>query len=397
MTKPIIIIGSGLAGYMLAKEFRKLDSKSSLEIVTMSDGCFYSKPLLSTALTNQKNPQSLALSDKDTMAKQLNATIRAYSQVMGIDAHNQSITCSYCDDSTNKEIEIPYSHLVLACGAEKIKPSLEGDINNESICSINSLEDYRNFYSWLQNKKHIAILGSGLVGCEFANDLINAGYQVDIISAGEYPLANLVPEPVAKGLKEALEEKGVKWHVNCVAKAIHSIGVSNKYEIILNNNSRLNVDGVLSAVGIRPQLKLAQQTGIDTHRGILVNRHLQTNISSIYALGDCAEVDGHVKQFVAPLMQCARALAKNLVGVEEPVEYPPMPVVVKTPASPLIISPPLQDTPVEWQVNGDGRNIRALCYDNHGKLKGFALLGECVREKNQFISQLPSLLGSVNK
>ena len=89
--KNIVIIGTGLAGYLLAKEFRKYDTKTPITLITKSDGYFYSKPLLSTALAHHKTPEQLFISDAETLCKQLNAIILTHCDVFRIDADNRRV------------------------------------------------------------------------------------------------------------------------------------------------------------------------------------------------------------------------------------------------------------------------------------------------------------------
>lgn len=375
---PLIIIGSGLAGYMLAKEWRKLDPDTPLTIVTADDGAFYSKPLLSTALTQQKTPGQLVVANAETMSQELNADIICGSYVTAIDPAANTVHCG-------QQI-FKFSRLVLACGAETVAPQLTGDAL-ASIQTINNLCDYRHFRHWLSDKKQLAILGAGLVGCEFANDLLNAGYAVTLIAPDAYPLAAVLPAQVGHLLQEKLAGVGAVWRLGQTPTTVNHHG--QQVIITLSDGREISVDGVISAVGLRPQLSLARQAGMTVNRGIVVNRWLQTNFSHIFALGDCAEVDGLVQMYVAPLLQGARALAKILAGGRDPVHYPVTPIVLKTPALPLIFSATPARVVGEWHIEGEGHHLRALFHDQSGQLRGFVLTGEKIRDKMPLAKQLP--------
>lgn len=374
----LVIIGSGLAGYMLAKEWRKLDANTPLTIVTADDGAFYSKPLLSTALTQQKNPEQLIITNANTLSQELNAKIICYTEVKSIDAVNQTIFL-------NQEL-IKFSRLVLACGAEVIFPKINGNAAKEML-SVNSLTDYRLFRKKIAGKKKLAILGTGLVGCEFANDLVNAGFEVMSISPDPYPLASVLPQEVGLQLQQFLAAKGVQWRLNNLVSELNY--QNEEFIFTLSDGQELKTAGVLSAIGLRPKTELAKKAGLIVNRGIVVNRFLQTNFSNIFALGDCAEVNGLVQMYVAPLLQCARALARTLAGSGEPVHYPAMPIVVKTPAFPLVFSPCPAGITGTWQITGEGHHLQALFYDVDSKLRGFVLAGDKVRDKISLAKQLP--------
>src|SRR3990167_3892672 len=381
MSHPTIIIGAGLAGYQLARELRKLDSTMSLTLVTADAGDYYSKPLLSTALSSSKTAETLSTATAPAMAQQLNAVILTETPVNAIDPVKKAILM--------QDKKLFYSHLVLACGADVIKPNLQGNAAHK-ILSINHLYHYAEFRDLIKNKKRIALLGAGLIGCEFANDLSNVGYEVHVIAPNNAPLDLLIPEKVGKLLQTALEQNGVTFHLGCIAERIDNTK-DNDYCLTLSNGSRLNVEFVLSAIGLKPHVGLAETANIAINRGILVNRYLETSVPPIYALGDCAEVEGHVLPYITPLLNCSRALAKTLTGNRTAVDYSAMPITVKTPAHPIVVCPPPKNVPRDWQIEANNNNVRALFYDKQKNLQGFVLTNEAVKEHGELAKQLPSL------
>ncbi|MBV8803307.1 MAG: FAD-dependent oxidoreductase [Gammaproteobacteria bacterium] len=377
---PIIIIGTGLAGYQVAREFRKIDPTSPLTLITADDGRYYPKPQLSTVFTSGKSPDMLVTATADTMASQLHATIFTHSPVTAIDPVNKNVFI-------NNE-SLHYRKLVLACGADVISPQLQGD-GIQDVLSINHLYHYTMFHELIQNKKNIAILGAGLIGCEFANDLSNAKYKVHIIAPAPAPLDLLIPEKIGKLLQQALEENGVQFHLPCTVTYVNKI--ENGYNLELSNGNELEVDFVLSAIGLRPHILLATTANISTNRGILVNRYLETSVPDIYALGDCAEVEGHILPYITPILNCARSLAKTLADERTPVEYPAMPVVVKTPAHPIAVCPPPKNMEGAWQIETDNKNTRALFYNTTKQLFGFVLTNDAVKDRVNLAKQVPAL------
>ena len=161
--------------------------------------------------------------------------------------------------------------------------------------------------------------------------------------------------------------------------------------VSLNNGETIDADIVLSAVGVRPRIDLAQASGLEVNHGIVTNRKLETSAANVYAFGDCAEVAGHVLVYVAPLMAAARALGKTLSGESTEVSYPAMPVTIKTPACPVCVAPVAPDTQGEWQVTEDGNNVRAEFRAPDGSLLGFALTGDATKEKMALQKELPAI------
>lgn len=376
----LVIIGSGLAGYMVAKEWRKHDTTTPLTIITQGKGDFYSKPLLSTALTHKRTPEVLPTSSATQMAEQLNANIITDTKVNAIQPENKTII--YNDEA------LTYDKLVLAVGADTIKPVIMGNAADKLI-SVNSLEEYSVFRNKLHSDARITILGAGLVGCEFANDLANVGHRVEVVALCPYPLDRLLTPEMGEVVKASLEQSGISWHLSQSVERIDQDGDS--FVLMLNNGEHLKSDVVLSAVGLRPHINLAKAAGLRVGRGILVDKFLATSAESVYALGDCAEVCGCLLQYVAPLLACSRALGKTLAGEPTEVIYPAMPVVLKTPACPLVVSPPPQDVDGEWKMSGTQFDRRALFYDTHQQLRGFALTGAMVKERAELQKLLPPI------
>ena len=169
-------------------------------------------------------------------------------------------------------------------------------------------------------------------------------------------------------------------------------GQGDAIGITLDNGTVLTTDVVLSATGLQPNCDLARATGIRTNRGIVVDRHLQTTAPDVYALGDCAEVEGLVLPFIMPITHAARALAAALAGKPAPLTYPAMPVLVKTPACPTIVSPPASGAAGEWQVTQEPDGVKSLFVDPSGRLLGYALNGKATAERAKLTPQLPPVL-----
>lgn len=366
----------------MAREFRKLDAETSIQIISADHGGFYSKPMLSNALATGKTPTSILNANAEKMAEQLKMTIRSHSRVTAIDPSGKTMTLQAGE-------KLSYSQLILALGADPVRLPLEGD-GAEAILSVNDLDDYHQLCTALLGKKDVTILGAGLIGCEFANDLAVAGYRVRVIDISAQPLGRLLPQAAGAFLRRRLEAIGVIFHLGATTQCVERIYESLR--LTLANGEIIQTDVVLSAIGLRPRTALAEAAGIAVNRGIAVSRSLQTRYPDIYALGDCAEVEGRVLPFVMPIMHAARGLAATLAHTPTSVKYPAMPVLVKTPACPTVVSPPDPDRQGEWQVEESKEGVRALFQDTEGRLLGYALLGMATKQKNLLAAQLPAVM-----
>lgn len=377
---PIVIVGSGLTGYSLAREFRKLDKATPLLIITADHGESYSKPMLSNALAQGKSPDQLVMATSVQQAAQLPAELLTLTTLRAIDPANKTL------DTTRGTIS--YGRLVLALGAHQRRVSLAGD-GAADVLTVNNLDDYRAFRQRLNDgARRIAIIGAGLIGCEFANDLRAGGHAVDLIARGAEPLDALVPAAIGADLRAALIAAGVTWHGPTTATRVTRDGQG--LSVHLENGDVIHADVVLSATGLAPNIDIAREAGLSVNRGIVVNALLQTSAAHVYAAGDCAEVGGTLLPYVMPLMNQARSLAKTLAGEPTPVSYPVMPVVVKTPAFPIVAVPPPANTPGTWRMEPVAAGRKALFYSENGALLGFALGGPAVSEKAALAKLTPA-------
>ena len=368
----MIIIGSGLAAYTLVREFRKLN-QAPITVITKNEGAYYSKPQLSSVLSLKKTPAQLILKTGKAYAEQLNFTLLAHTQVFKVDTEAQ-----LCFTARQA---LPYSSLVFATGARPQRT------NFSQVLTVNNLDDYRKFYERLQGKRNIAILGSGLVGCELANDLITAGYEVRLISRQTYPLASLVPEFIGRSLEHAFAEQGVQFHWQ---SELLELGTdAGDYQLKLNNQQILAADLILSAWGLRPDTQLAEEAGLQVEEGIKVNEFLATSAKHCYALGDCANYKGYGPLgYVAPLALAARILAKNLNGEKMNLRFPVMPIYVKTPVYPVVIATLPGAKNLHWQPDKTHPHDLALSLDRHDVLQGFILGGKTTALANDWLARL---------
>jgi rubredoxin-NAD+ reductase len=371
--KPIIIIGAGLAGYTVARELRKLDKTIPLTIVTADDGGFYSKPMLSNAFAQNKLAAQLVTQTAAQLTTQLDAQILARTLVSSIDSVNKTI-----DTSAGK---LEYEKVVIAVGAQPIRLAIGGDAADQ-VLSVNHVDDYAAFRAKIAVMQpgipvRIAILGAGLIGCEFADDLAGAGHAVTLIDPNALPLSALAAPALSEGLHAALKARGVGLRLGTTAARVDQ--TINGLQVTLADGNTFVMDIVLSAVGLRADLTVAHASQLATGRGIVVDATGQTSAPDIYALGDCAEytVDGGTRMlpYIAPLMTAARAIARTLTGQVTTIDLKPAPVIVKTPSYPLALVPPPIHAVASGSWHVETQDARTVCrfVDEHGVMLGFGV------------------------
>ena len=378
--KPVVIVGTGHAGYSTAREFRKHDTETPLVMISADDGTSYNKPMLSSAMARGKTATELAQAAAEKMAEQLDARILTGVRVTALDAGARRLQLS-----DGNELEA--GRIVLGIGADQVDPGLAGDGAGD-VFAINDLDAYARARAALDGAKRVVLIGGGLIGCEFANDWVKAGFEVTVIEPLEYPLGRMLPPLAGAELRRALEDIGVRVLTGHGARAVER--ADGGLVVVDDQDQRHPADVVVRAIGLRPRTDLATQAGLAVGRGIRTDRTLQTSAEGIYALGDCAEVDGLVLPFIMPITTAARALGRTLAGTPTEVHYPVMPVIVKTPCCPVQLYGPPPGTDGDWQEEplAEG-GTRGLFHSADGRLRGFVLTGAAIQQKAELAGQVP--------
>lgn len=382
--KPIVIIGAGMAAYSVARELRKLDKHAPLMIVAGDAGGAYAKPMLSNAIALGKGAAQLVSHSAEQMAQQLDAAVLAHTQVTAIDSLARTI-------ATGKG-SFSYSKLVLALGAQPIRLPMDGDAAG-AVLSVNHLDDYTELRARLERivrPARVAIIGAGLIGCEFADDLLAGGHHVTLVDPNRLPLAALAAPSLSQGLASAWSGRTLELRLGTTVRGVtHADG---GYVLTLADGASVQADLVLSAVGLRPSIALAQAAQLETRRGIVVDAYGRTSAGDIYALGDCAEYTtasgSAVLPYVAPLLAAARAIAATLAGSPTRIDLKTDAVIVKTPSYKLALAPPPPGTAGAWVDETDGERTIARFIDQDGVLRGFGMSAHTPALRQKLLAQL---------
>ena len=364
----IVVVGSGLAGFGVLRELRKLAPEAKLTMVTLEDGHFYSKPALSTAIAKGKTAATLVISNAEKMITQLKLDARIGREAEAIDRSGKAL----CTTGG----PIPYDALVLATGALPIRPPVEGDAAHRAI-AINQLDHYDRFRTELPDGARVLIMGSGLVGTEFANDLVTSGYRPIVVDMLPLPLGQLVPPVVGEKVRDRLAAECVEWHLGRKIVAINYSQPGPGYIATLDDGTTIEAALILSAVGLRPNVTLAQEAGLEVGLGIKVNACGQTSDPHIFAIGDCAEYEHGLSAYVTPIMAAARGIAPSALGTPTEIRFPPLSVQVKTTLLPINLLPPSRTATGEWRtLEEDDDGGKYIFVDTSNVVRGYVLTQE---------------------
>lgn len=358
MKRPLVIIGSGHAAYTLIREFRQRDGNTPIVVLTENGGEDYAKPQLSHGFSGRQAARQFVRETAPQIAAANKVMVRPHTRVSAIDFNAQIVIAG--------ELRIPYGQLVLAVGAAPFIPPVSGD-GTGKILTLNSLDEYHHYYQALENSQHVMVIGGGLIGTEIAHDL-ERHRKVTLVDISDRLLPNLVPRSVSERLKQTM--KDVEFRFNTSIKTIHQDGQA--LHVTMQDGESLMVSTVVCAAGLKPRLELA--AGLETNRGIVVDAMLQTSRPHVYALGDCAEIEGKVMPFLQPITMSAQALAKTLTGQPTAVDFGILTVAVKTPRYPIQLGGLTAGDHLSWEIQEDEAGVSALALDE-GRYVGYVASG----------------------
>lgn len=371
----IVIIGSGFAARQLVKSIRKLDDHIAITLIAADSIDEYNKPDLSHVISQGVAADAMTRQTAGEFAEQYHLQLFPGEWVTDIDAARHIVRSS--------TREWAYDKLVLATGATALRPPIEG---RELMLTLNSQDEYRASESSLRDAKRVLILGGGLIGTELAMDFSRAGKQVCVVDNGSCLLGALMPPEASSRLQSHLHQQGVELlfgqQLQGLARTPGSLLAT------LSNGRQLTTDIAISAIGLRPNTGLAQHAGLAINRGVVVNRQLQSSQPDIYALGDCAEMDGQVMPFLQPALLGAMILAKNLLGGNSTLQLPGMLVKIKTPDLPLQLAGDTRRADLSWQIQRNPAGMVARGYDEQQILRAFVVSEDEMKQAFTLLKQL---------
>lgn len=380
MSSPVVIIGSGFAAYQLVKSIRRASQEQAIIVITAGSGDDYVKPELSHVFSKKLTAQDMVKQSGADFASEHNITLMTNTHVDEINRIEKTVSC--------QGIEIAYDNLVLATGAQSFVPFVDGDAAKD-IITLNSLDEYQQSQAQLANAKSVLVVGAGLVGSEIAMDLAIANYDVILTDRADALLPSLLPEFISSQLYQTMRRQGIELQLgNELSKMTKT---ATGIDVSFNNGYTTNVDSVLCAAGLKPNTALASEAGLPVNRGIVVDKQLRTQDPHIFAIGDCAEIDGKHLAFLQPIILSANALAKTLTDNATDVTFPAMLVKVKTPLYPIQLSGNTTASDANWQVDITDSGMTAKAYDSDAQLIGFVVTQANMPEAFKLLRLLPNV------
>ncbi|WAI88729.1 Nitric oxide reductase FlRd-NAD(+) reductase [Psychrobacter sp. SC65A.3] len=380
--KGIVIIGAGLAGWHVIDAIRAKDKDVSITLITTDNGDRYHKPMLTMAISQNKQASDLVRATGADAAEAAQVTLLANTQVTDIDAAAQTvqlISALRSDPVYTNYATISYDKLVLAMGAHPIFPkSLPQDL----VWHVNHIERFGQLQEKLAaGSQHVAIVGAGMVGTEIAEDLLKAGHEVTLIDLNDAPLSQMLPPKATARIAKAVQSQGINflggYQVSDVIRnddgklqVSYEPFTPNREDTDAQSFEMLIVDHVIASTGLTVDGKLPTAAGVEfNHRtGIVVDAPtLRTNTNNIYAIGDCMSINGVACRYVAPLRAQAATIADDVLGLEHSgYEHKPPMIRLKNKAI-SVMATGVPQANGNWQVTTETEDelIMNLLNDNN--------------------------------
>ena len=304
MSEPLVIVGNGMAAARLVDELAKVAlGRYAIAVIGDEPRLAYNRVLLSSVLSGETASHDIELKPA-TWWRDRGVTLKYGCRATEIDVGRRELKIA-------NEESINFSKLIMATGSTALRLNLPG----ADLTGVHTFRDTRDvdlLLTLAAQKKRVVVVGGGLLGLEAAYGLAKAGSRVTLIHLMDRLMERQLDAPAAELLKSLVERKGIRILLNANTARID--GETHVESVELTDGRRLDADAVIFAAGIRPNISLAKEAGIPVNRGVVVDDHLQTGASDIFALGECAEHRGTCYGLVEPAYEQAGVLARHLAG-----------------------------------------------------------------------------------
>jgi nitrite reductase (NADH) large subunit len=303
--KRLVMIGNGMAGIRTIEEILKL-TPNTFEITIFGNEPHpnYNRIQLSYVLQGEKSLQDIIMNDW-TWYRENNITLYTNEAITSINTKDKHVI------SENGRV-VEYDELIIATGSSSFILPVPGS-DKKGVVGFRDINDCEMMIKSAQQYKKAVVIGGGLLGLEAAKGLLNLGMEVDVVHLLPHLMERQLDPESSKMLKRQLEAEGMNFLLEKQTAEI--LGEDRVTGIRFKDGSEVAADLVVMAVGIRPNIQLAKDSGIYVNRAIVVDDYLETSAPHVYAVGECAEHREITYGLVAPLYEQGRVLASQLCGV----------------------------------------------------------------------------------
>ena len=298
----LVLIGNGMAGVRTLEELLEIaPDKYEITVFGAEPYGNYNRILLSPVLAGEKTIDDIMLNDEQWYIDN-NIKLIKGKKVVDIDRRGRKV---FADDGTTAE----YDRLIIATGSNPFIIPLPGH-DLPGVVSFRDIHDVDTMMDASKQYKNAVIIGGGLLGLEAANGLMQQGMNATVVHLPETLMERQLDTEAGRMLQQSLEDRGMKFLMNANTDAI--LGEEHVTGIRFKDGTEIPADLVVMAVGIRPNIELAQKVGVHCERGIVVDDTMLTYDPRVYSVGECVQHRGQAYGLVAPLFEQAKVCANHL-------------------------------------------------------------------------------------
>jgi NADPH-dependent 2,4-dienoyl-CoA reductase/sulfur reductase-like enzyme/peroxiredoxin family protein/rhodanese-related sulfurtransferase/TusA-related sulfurtransferase len=289
MTKKVIIVGGVAGGASTAARLRRLDENAEILLIERGEEISYANCGLPYYIGDVIADRSrLFLQTPESFHNTFNVDVRVRSEVVRIDRETKEVVIN--DLTAGRSYRENYDQLVLSTGSTPIVPRIPG-IDSQRVFVLRNIPDMDRLKQFVADNPvgTAVVIGGGFIGLEVAENLVHLKKNVTIVEMANQVLNNLDYEMAAK-VHQELRDQGVHLILGNGVTAIRE--TERALEVSLGDRRTLNADMVVMAVGVRPEVRLAAEAGLELGQtgALRVDRRLRTSDPNIYAVGDAIEV-----------------------------------------------------------------------------------------------------------
>jgi len=322
MKQRLVVIGNGMAGMRTVEELlTAAPDKYEITVFGAEPYGNYNRIMLSSVLCGEKTIEDIVINDRQWyMDNGIKLHAGEEKTVVYIDRKKKNV---YAQDGT----VVGYDRLLIATGSKAVMPQVPGN-DLKGVISFRDIVDVNKMLSYSHSHSKAVVLGGGLLGLEAASGLALRGMDVTVIHNHDILMNRQMDRHAAKMLQTELEQRGLKFKMGAKLKQL--LGDENGHirAVSFDDGSQLECDLFVTAIGVRPNMALAQKAGIYCQRGIVVNDTLQSYDPSVYAVGECIQHRGSTFGLVAPLFEQAKVCANHL-SAHGAAKYVALPTATK--------------------------------------------------------------------
>ncbi len=365
----VVIVGNGVAGVTAARIIKEKNPESRVSIYTDESHHYYPRPRLYEVLSGEASPQEIYVFSEEWY-KERGIHVHLNKKAVSIDVERKEL-------SLENGVRVSYDKLLLANGGHSFIPPIKG-VEKKGVFALRSIEDALTIREFAKKSRKAIVIGGGLLGLEFSASLRKLGQQVEVVEIFSRLLPRQLDPDGAVILENRIGFRGIDFTLG--VKIVDILGIDKVSGILLDNGKEISGDIILVSAGMRSNVQLAVEAGINVNKGIVVDNTLRSSADGVYAVGDAAEFEGKVYGIIPAALEQARIAATNIMEEEHTVYTGTIPSntldIVGIDLTSIGIVNPQDNKYEEIRKIDDKKGIYKKLVLEQGKIVGAILLGD---------------------